>query len=123
MARLHPGKALLDQYLRPNNLSQNQLARSIKVPQRRINKIILGKRAISADTATRLGYYFGNSASYWMHIQAEYDLQRAREKIGIGLSLIQALHMDEKLLKTPTTTETSNNNQMVEQNIKRRIMR
>jgi len=123
MSRLHPGKLLFDQYLRPNNLSQNKLARAIKVPPRRINEIILGKRAISADTATRLGYYFGNSASYWMHIQAEYDLERAREKIGIGLSLIQAPHMDEKLLKTPATTETIDNDQLPEKNIKRRIMR
>ena len=123
MTSSHPGKTLLDHYLRPKNLSQNQLARAIKVPPRRINEIILGKRAISADTATRLGYYFGNSASYWMHIQAEYDLERAREKIGIGLSMIQAPHMNEKLLSAPAITETTNNNQVAEKNIKRRIMR
>lgn len=126
MTRLHPGKTLLDQYLRPKNLSQNKLARSIKVPPRRINEIILGKRAISADTATRLGYYFGNSASYWMHIQAEYDLERAREKIGIGLSLIQALHMDENRLNqlnTASVEENTNNEPVTRKNIKRRIMR
>ena len=123
MSRQHPGKVLFDQYLRPKNLSQNQLARAIKVPPRRINEIILGKRAISADTATRLGYYFGNSASYWMHIQAEYDLERAREKIGTGLSMIQAIHMNEKLLSAPAIAETTNNNQVAEKNIKRRIMR
>ena len=126
MARLHPGKVLFDQYLRPNNLSQNKLARAIKVPPRRINEIVLGKRAISADTSVRLAYYFGNSASYWMHIQAEYDLERAREKIGIGLSLIQAQHMDEARLSPPhstSSTEDNGNNQAIEKNIKRRIMR
>ena len=122
MARLHPGKLLFDQYLRPNNLSQNKLARAIKVPPRRINEIILGKRAISADTSVRLAYYFGNSASYWMHIQAEYDLERAREKIGIGLSVIQALHMDEVRLRQPHSAP-STKNKSNEKNIKRRIMR
>jgi len=126
MPQLHPGKVLLNQYLRPKNLSQNQLARAIKVPPRRINEIILGKRAISADTAIRLAYYFGNSTSYWMHIQAEYDLERAREKIGIGLGLIQALHMNESLLTatgTTLATENTDNDPAVKKNIKRRIMR
>lgn len=126
MAQLHPGKILLNQYLRPQNLSQNQLARALKVPPRRINEIILGKRAISADTAIRLGYCFGNSTSYWMHIQAEYDLERARKKIGVGLSLIQALHMNEKILSTPdstSATETTDSVPVAMKNIKRRIMR
>ena len=112
--------------MRPKNLSQNQLARAIKVPPRRINEIILGKRAISADTSLRLAYYFGNSASYWMHIQAEYDLERAREKIGMGLGLIQALHMNENQLCTSDTlpvTENTDGNLMAKKNIKRRIMR
>lgn len=126
MSCLHPGKILLNHYLRPENLTQNRLARSIKVPPRRINEIILGKRAISADTATRLGYYFGNSPSYWMHIQAEYDLERAREKIGIGLGMIQALHMDESLLNPPETrsnSKTTDSSQRDRKNIKKRIMR
>ena len=126
MARLHPGKTLLDQYLRPKNLSQNQLARAIKVPPRRINEIILGKRAITADTSIRLAYYFGNSANYWMHIQAEYDLARAREKIGIGLSMIQALHMDENFLRmsnAASPTENTGSDHAIKKNIKRRIMR
>ena len=123
MARLHPGKVLFNQYLRPKNLSQNQLARAIKVPPRRINEIVLGKRAISADTSIRLAYYFGNSASYWMLIQAEYDLERAREKIGIGLSMIQALHMDENLLKTTNIIEDTEKSKPIGKNIKRRIMR
>lgn len=126
MTRQHPGKTLLHQYLRPESLSQNQLARAIKVPPRRINEIILGKRAISADTALRLGCYFGNSASYWLHLQAEYNLAQAREKIGPDLSLIQALHMDENRLKLPETAprpESAEHDQSAKLNIKRRIMR
>lgn len=89
MARQHPGRTLLTQYMKPQKLSQNRLARKIFVPPRRINEIILGKRAISADTAVRLGHYFGNSASYWLHLQAEYDIERARENIGSQLYAIQ----------------------------------
>lgn len=124
MARMHPGKTLQDQYLKPNKLSQNQLARALGVPPRRINEIILGKRAITADTAVRLGYYFGNSAGYWMHLQAEFEIEQARTKIGIRLHNIRAPHKDEEILKSgkavaasiePTTT--------TKRNIKRRMMR
>ncbi|MDT8451602.1 MAG: HigA family addiction module antitoxin [Gammaproteobacteria bacterium] len=126
MTCLHPGKMLLNQYLRPENLSQNQLARAIKVPPRRINEIILGKRAISADTALRLGAYFSNSAGYWMRLQAEYDLARARGKIGTSLSTIQALHMDENrliLAETAPRPKSTENDPSTKLNIKRRIMR
>ena len=122
MAHLHPGKVLLEQHLRPQNLSQNQIARAIKVPPRRINEIVLGKRAISADTALRLARYFGNSASYWMHLQAEYDLELAREKLGIGLSMIQSLYMDTNRLNAETTPAI-NKNDTAKKNIKRRMMR
>jgi len=122
MARSHPGFVLLEQHLRPQNLSQNQIARAIKVPPRRINEIVLGKRAISADTALRLAHYFGNSASYWMHLQAEYDLELAREKLGMGLSMIQSLYMDADRLNAEVTP-ARNNNHTPEKNIKRRMMR
>ena len=121
MARLHPGTVLLEQYLRPKNLSQNLIARAIRVPPRRINEIILGKRAISADTALRLARYFGNSASYWLHLQAEYDLEQAREKIGMGLNLVQPLHMDKEQL-TQTQPDPVNT-PAIEKTIKRRMMR
>ena len=121
MACLHPGTVLLEQHLRPQNLSQNQVARAIKVPPRRINEIVLGKRAITADTALRLARYFGNSPSYWMHLQAEYDLERAREKIGMGLGMIQALYMNTDRLNNiePSTSNTLPS----EKNIKQRMMR
>jgi len=124
MTRLHPGIVLLEQHLRPQNLSQNQIARAIKVPPRRINEIVLGKRAITADTALRLGRYFGNSASYWMHLQVEYDLEQAREKIGIRLGTIQSLYMDTDQLNARTSpAENNDNNSTIQKNIKRRMMR
>jgi addiction module HigA family antidote len=84
----HPGKILLQQYLEPQNLSQNRLARAIKVPPRRINEIIHQKRNITADTAVRLAIYFGNSASYWMHLQATFDIEKVKQNISIQLSTI-----------------------------------
>ena len=135
MARSHPGKTLQHQYLRPKGLSQNQLARALGVPPRRINEIILGKRAVTADTAVRLGYYFGNSAGYWMHLQAEYEIERARTKLGMQLHNIPAPHHDEQTLDSkpvkpgehqdPNTaaTGTPNIRGNIRANIRRRMMR
>jgi antitoxin HigA-1 len=75
----HPGRILYEQFLIPSGLSQNALARELGVPPRRINEIILGKRGITADTALRLAKRFGNSAHYWMALQADYDLEEARQ--------------------------------------------
>ncbi len=75
LANIHPGEILLEEFLKPMNLSQNRLARAIDVPPRRINEIVLGKRAISADTAVRLARYFGTSEKFWMGLQADYDLE------------------------------------------------
>lgn len=77
----HPGRILHEQFLRPTGLSQNALAREIGVPPRRINEIILGKRGITADTALRLARHFGNSAHFWMALQADYDLEEARKAL------------------------------------------
>ena len=126
MACLHPGKTLFDQYLQPNSLSQNQLARAINVPPRRINEIILGKRAITADTAIRLGYYFGNSATYWMHLQSEYEIEQAKAKIQMRLHMIQPLYTHEKK-PGPGTAHTGSVQDekpgVQGKNIRRRIMR
>jgi addiction module HigA family antidote len=84
----HPGTILLQQYLEPQKLSQNRLARAIKVPPRRINEIIHQKRSMTADTAVRLAIYFGNSASYWMHLQAAFDIEKVQQNIAIQLSTI-----------------------------------
>lgn len=77
----HPGKVLYEQFLKRAGLSQNALAREIGVPPRRINEIILGKRGISADTALRLARHFGNSARFWMELQADFDLEEARKAL------------------------------------------
>lgn len=71
---IHTGEVLLEEFLKPMELSQNRLALAIGEPPRRINEIILGKRSITADTALRLGRYFGNSPQFWLGLQMDYDL-------------------------------------------------
>jgi antitoxin HigA-1 len=71
---VHPGEVLLEEFLKPMALSQNRLALEMGVPPRRINEIVLGKRRITADTALRLGRYFGNSPQFWLGLQMDYDL-------------------------------------------------
>lgn len=78
----HPGETLLEEFLKPMNISQYRLARDISVDPRRINEIVHGKRAISADTALRLGRYFGTSAQMWLNLQSHYDLEVQAELIG-----------------------------------------
>ena len=79
---VHPGEILFEEFLVPMALSQNRLARELSVPPRRINEIVLGKRAISADTALRLARYFGTSEGFWLGLQADYDLEEARQRLG-----------------------------------------
>jgi len=75
---IHPGEILREEFMKPRGLSQNALARALNVPPRRINEIVLEKRAITADTALRLARYFGTSAEMWTGLQADYDLRQAR---------------------------------------------
>lgn len=79
---IHPGEVLAEEFLKPMNLSQNRLAINLGVPARRINEIVLGKRGISADTALRLAKFFGNSAEFWLGIQAQYDLDVTLQALG-----------------------------------------
>ena len=79
---VHPGEILLEEFLEPMALSQNRLARELSVPPRRINEIVLGKRAITADTALRLARFFGTSEGFWLGLQADYDLEEARRRLG-----------------------------------------
>ena len=74
---IHPGEILLEEFLVPMEISQYRLAKDISVPQRRIGEIVQGKRAISADTALRLGRFFGMEAQFWLNLQTRYDLLRA----------------------------------------------
>jgi addiction module HigA family antidote len=78
---IHPGEVLREEFLRPLGISQYRLAKEIHVPPRRINEIVLEKRGISADTALRLGRYFGTTPQFWINLQARYDLEVAREGI------------------------------------------
>lgn len=87
MASIHPGEILMEEFLRPLGLSQYRLAKDISVPPRRINEIVLGKRSISADTALRLGRYFGNSPQFWMNLQSRYDLELGEEALSKRLVL------------------------------------
>lgn len=79
---VHPGEVLLEEFLKPMGLSQNQLALGIGVPSRRINEIVLGKRRITADTALRLGRYFDMSPQFWLGLQMDYDLDVTADKLA-----------------------------------------
>lgn len=84
--RLHPGEVLLAGFLEPLGISQYRLARSISVPPRRINEIVHGKRAISANTALRLARFFGTSAEFWLDLQVRHDLAVERDRLGCRLN-------------------------------------
>jgi len=79
---IHPGEILLEEFLKPLGLSQYRIARDLSVPPRRINEIVHGKRGITADTALRLGRYFGTSARFWLSLQARYDLEVENDRLG-----------------------------------------
>jgi addiction module HigA family antidote len=84
LSPVHPGEVLLDEFIKPMGLSQNRLAIDIGVAARRINEIVLGKRAITAETALRLSRFFGNSPQFWMGFQSQYDLDIAQDQLGNG---------------------------------------
>ena len=78
LPNVHPGEVLFEEFLKPLGLSQNQAARDLGVPPRRINEIVLGKRSVTPDTALRLARYFGTSERFWLGLQTDYDLEEAR---------------------------------------------
>jgi addiction module HigA family antidote len=90
IGNIHPGEILLEDFLKPLELSQNQLARDIQVPPRRINEIILGKRSVTSDTSIRLGQYFGMSHRFFLNLQLDYDMEAKEKEL-------------EKILKTIPT--------------------
>jgi antitoxin HigA-1 len=79
---VHPGEVLLEEFLKPLNLSQNQMALALRVPARRINEIVQGKRRVTADTALRLALYFNMSPRFWLGLQMDYDLDLANDRVG-----------------------------------------
>jgi addiction module HigA family antidote len=82
IAPVHPGEILNEEFLKPLELSMNQLALALRVPGNRINAIVAGQRGITADTALRLGRYFGTSAQFWINMQARYDLESTKDKLA-----------------------------------------
>lgn len=88
---VHPGEILLEEFLKPLEVSQYQLAKEISVPARRVNEIVHGQRRISADTALRLARYFGTSERFWMNLQTRYDLEIEKDRLGEALDEIHPL--------------------------------
>ena len=82
---VHPGEILLEEFLAPLGLTQYRLAKSLSVPARRINEIVHGTRGITADTALRLARFFGTSERFWLNLQAAYDLDMERDRLGSRL--------------------------------------
>lgn len=99
LAPVHPGEVLLHDFMEPLGVTQYRLAITISVPPRRINEIVHGKRAVTADTALRLGRFFGTTPDFWMSLQSSYDTETAREKISSVLASIP------RLARTQTETE------------------
>jgi addiction module HigA family antidote len=89
LPNVHPGEILLEEFLKPIDISQNRLARAMDVPPRRINEIVHGKRAVTADTALRLAHALGTSEKFWMGLQADYDLEEVRNTSGHKLKKIE----------------------------------
>lgn len=79
---IHPGEILMEEFLKPMDISQYRLAMDISVPPRRINEIVHGKRSITADTALRLGRFFGISPQFWLNLQNRYDLEVAEDSLS-----------------------------------------
>jgi addiction module HigA family antidote len=84
----HPGEILVEEFMRPMALSQNALARAIRVPPRRINELVQTKRAVTADTDLRLARYFGLSEGFFLGLQVDFDLMQRRRRIGTALKRI-----------------------------------
>ncbi len=86
LAPVHPGEVLAEEFLAPLELTQYRLAKSLSVPARRINEIVHGTRGVSADTALRLARFFGTSDRFWLNLQAAYDLDVERDRLGSRLA-------------------------------------
>ncbi|BDF99893.1 transcriptional regulator [Actinomyces oris K20] len=92
-APVHPGEVLMEDFIEGFGITQNKLAVAIGVPPRRINEIVHGKRAVTADTALRLGKYFGVSAQFWLNLQTQYDLDVAADRLSKQIDAITPLRV------------------------------
>ena len=86
LAPVHPGEVLVEEFLKPLALTEYRLAKGLRVPARRINEIVHGKRAITADTALRLGRFFRNSPRFWLNLQTGFDLENEADRLGTKLT-------------------------------------
>ena len=100
MPLIHPGKILLEEFLEPLSISQSRLAKDISVPPRRINEIVHGKRAISADTALRLARYFGTTDRFWLNLQTCFNLELEKDRLG------ERLEAEVRVLERQVLTDT-----------------
>jgi addiction module HigA family antidote len=82
LAPVHPGEILQEEFIEPLEITQYRVAKATGVPPRRINEIVHGKRAVSADTALRLAKFFGTTPEFWLNLQARFDLEKARDRVG-----------------------------------------
>ncbi|NEX17395.1 MAG: addiction module antidote protein, HigA family [Halochromatium sp.] len=96
LAPVSPGEMLLEEFLKPLELSQYALARALHVPPRRINEIVHGKPAVTADTDLRLCRFFGLSEGWWLRLQADYDIAQTKERMSEVLNAIEPLPRDRE---------------------------
>ena len=88
---IHPGEILMEEFIEPFGITQHKLSVAIGVPPRRINEIVHGKRAVTADTALRLGKYFGIDPQFWLNLQSRYDLELAEDNVADEIEAIRPL--------------------------------
>src|SRR4030042_2971966 len=91
LSNIHPGEILLDEFLKPMNISAYRLSKDLGIPQTRTSEIIKGKRSITADTAIRLSYYFGNSAKFWLGLQNDFDIEEQKKLKAPDLKRIKRI--------------------------------
>ena len=91
LPNIHPGEVLLEEFLKPMNISAYRLSKDIGIPQTRTSEIIKGLRRITADTALRLSYYFGNSAKFWLGLQNDYDLEEEKKTKSVDFKRIKRI--------------------------------
>src|SRR5438045_8612711 len=99
---VHPGEILREEFMQPLGITQYRLAKETSVPPRRINEIVQEQRGISADTALRLARFFGTSEMFWLNLQAQYDLDIQRQKLGPRLTAVRSLKAIHKNLSATT---------------------
>jgi len=105
LAPVHPGEVLLEEFMQPLGVTQYRLAKETNVPPRRINEIVQGRRAVTADTALRLARYFGTSEMFWLNLQARYDLDIQRQKVGTRLAIVRPFGEKAKRITAQTRSQ------------------